>query len=144
MESRGNVQAPDVVNVTCNFLIAIDRMRRVEGRLLALLVVVVMVVVMGGEEQMEGGGTEEVEERSLEVDSEIEGMCDSERPSHRSRRFITYTGIGIGALALLVFAFFVKYILYFTIRKYHEGDARMFKDDLHFLTSLITHLEESY
>lgn len=71
-------------------------------------------------------------------------QCDSKRPSRREKRFITYTGIGIGALAMIVFGFFLKYLLYFSIRKYFKEDARMLKNDLDFLTSLLTHLEEEY
>lgn len=69
--------------------------------------------------------------------------CASRSGSRRVKRFLTYSGLGISALAFLIFVFFLKYIIYFGLRSYFKEDARSLKEDLTFFVSILSHLEDA-
>ncbi|KAK3872961.1 hypothetical protein Pcinc_021985 [Petrolisthes cinctipes] len=61
-----------------------------------------------------------------------EYLRDLKESSHRYRRSLYGTGLGISVLAVISFAFFLKYFLYFIISEYknEEGGERSLRDDL--------------
>lgn len=63
----------------------------------------------------------------LERNEHLRGLKDT---SHRHRRSLYGTGLGISVLAVLSFAAFFKFFLYFIISEYKSEDERSFRDDL--------------
>lgn len=64
---------------------------------------------------------------TLERNEHLRGLKDA---SHRHRRSLYGTGLGISVLAVLSFAAFFKFFLYFVITEYHSEGERSFRDDL--------------